>query len=308
MSNNNNEQKSKQAPPPARVTAKTMKVAKEMLALIDALPESEEKAKLLLHEQIAEWEYHTGQCQVQLYTHKLTEDEKMAGQTINPITGETIKLTKKGQWCYDCGCSAQEYKRHRKSKKCLLAQQKRASHLQGMVAKAKQVASTQILGREDDRDDGYGNVIDEIYKMDENYKAWERNIPSTLISCESACDCELCRESSDDESFTDETLPPAPLGASPPPPRPDLIANLMAGGAWVEATPVRTPQDENGPAAIIAEVVEEATVTLLPPRPPPPPPPTYEEAQEALATKKKKVTKLKIKKPKTLKLKVKKPE
>lgn len=300
MSNNNNEKKSKQAPPPARVTAKTMKVAKEMLALIDALPESEEKAKLLLHEQIAEWEYHKDQCQVQLYTHKLTEDEKMAGQTINPITGETIKLTKKGQWCYDCGCSAQEYKRHRKSKKCLLAQQKRASHLQGLVEKAKRVASTGVLGRlGTDPYDGYGDVIDEIYKMDENYKAWERNLPSTLIYND---------DESDDESFTDETLPPAPLGASPPPPRPDLIANLMAGGAWVEATPVRTPQDENGPAAIIAEVVEEATVTLLPPRPPPPPPPTYEEAQEALATKKKKVTKLKIKKPKTLKLKVKKPE
>ena len=263
MSNNNNEnKKAKQAPPPARVTAKTKKVAVEMLALIDALPASPEKDALLLHGQIAEWEYHKDQCQVQLYTHKLTESEKVAGETINPITGEIIKLTKKGTWCNDCGCSAQEFKRHRKSKKCVMAQQKRKAHLTGIRAAATRRinagvwATTPALWEE-----AWGSVINEIYNMSDNYKAWLPFLPSSLIHNHGAEDG---NSSSDEEEFSPRPQPPRPPSPPPPPPPQDLIANLMAvhgdEAPPVLATPCPAGGEGGGAPAIIAEIVEEAVV------------------------------------------------
>ena len=46
--------RSKQAPPPARVSKETMELAKDTLRLMEALPESEEKDLLLKHKQTKE--------------------------------------------------------------------------------------------------------------------------------------------------------------------------------------------------------------------------------------------------------------
>ncbi len=122
---------SKKAPPPTRITAATMKRATEMLALIEALPESPEKAALLKHEQVGEWHYHRDECSVKQYTNKVTEEEKVAGVT-KDANGNTVKLWKKGIWCHHCKCSAQEFKRHRKSKKCVTNRAKAEPHLQAI--------------------------------------------------------------------------------------------------------------------------------------------------------------------------------
>lgn len=108
-----------------------MKRATEMLNLIEALPDSPEKDALLLHEQIGEWEYHRDDCSVKQYTNKLTEDEKVSGET-KDSNGNVVKLWKKGIWCHHCKCSAQEFKRHRKTKKCQLNRAKAEPHLQAI--------------------------------------------------------------------------------------------------------------------------------------------------------------------------------
>lgn len=117
------------APPPTRLTEKNMKRSREMLALITALPPSKEKDAILLSDQYGEWEYHVNECHVKKYTHKPTQEEKVAGETVNE-KGETVKLFKKGQWCHHCKCSAQEFKRHRKTKKCIENRSKNEIHLQ----------------------------------------------------------------------------------------------------------------------------------------------------------------------------------
>jgi DnaJ-domain-containing protein 1 len=117
------------APPPTRLTEKNMKRSREMLALIDALPPSPEKDAILLHEQYGEWAYHVQDCRVKTYTHKPTQEEKVAGETVNE-KGEKVKLFKKGIWCHHCKCSAQEFKRHRKTKKCIENRSKNEIHLQ----------------------------------------------------------------------------------------------------------------------------------------------------------------------------------
>ena len=109
---------SKQAPPPSRVKKETMTLAKEMLGLMEALPESEEKEMLLKHKQVAVWKYYRDECNVRLYTHRPTQDEKVAGLTIAPC-GKTIPLRMKAKMCPFCKCSAQEFKRHQKTAKCL---------------------------------------------------------------------------------------------------------------------------------------------------------------------------------------------
>ena len=109
---------SKQAPPPSRVRKETMTLAKEMLGLMEALPESEEKEMLLKHKQVAVWKYYRDECNVRLYTHRPTQDEKVAGLTIAPC-GKTIPLRMKAKMCPFCKCSAQEFKRHQKTAKCL---------------------------------------------------------------------------------------------------------------------------------------------------------------------------------------------
>ncbi len=122
---------SKKAPPPARITAATLKRATEMLNLIEALPPSPEKDALLLHDQIGEWAYHRDECSVKQYTNKLTEEEKVSGET-KDSSGKVVKLWKKGIWCHHCKCSAQEFKRHRKTKKCQLNRAKAEPHLQAI--------------------------------------------------------------------------------------------------------------------------------------------------------------------------------
>ena len=117
------------APPPTRLTEKNMKRSKEMFALINALPPSAEKDAILLHEQYGEWAYHVQECRVKTYTHKPTQEEKVAGETVNE-KGEKVKLFKKGQWCHHCKCSAQEFNRHRKTKKCIENRLKNEPHLQ----------------------------------------------------------------------------------------------------------------------------------------------------------------------------------
>ena len=109
---------SKQAPPPARVSKETMDLACEMLGLIEALPNGEEKDALLQHKQIGIWKYYRGECMVRLYTHRPTQDEKIAGITIDP-SGKAIALSSKARMCPYCKCSAQEFKRHQKTAKCL---------------------------------------------------------------------------------------------------------------------------------------------------------------------------------------------
>jgi len=106
-----------------------MKRSREMLALITALPPSKEKDAILLSDQYGEWEYHVNECSVKKYTHKPTQEEKVKGETINE-KGETVFLFKKGQWCHHCKCSAQEFKRHRKTKKCIENRSKNEKHLQ----------------------------------------------------------------------------------------------------------------------------------------------------------------------------------
>ena len=134
---------SKKAPPPTRITAATMKRATEMLALIEALPESPEKAALLKHEQVGEWHYHRDECSVKQYTNKVTEEEEVAGVT-KDANGNTVKLWKKGIWCHHCKCSAQEFKRHRKSKKCVTNRAKAEPHLQAIrKAYEKRIAPTE---------------------------------------------------------------------------------------------------------------------------------------------------------------------
>jgi len=118
-----------QAPPPTRMTAERHARSTEMFALINALPPSPEKDAILLHEQYAEWEYHVKDCRVKTYTHKPTQEEKVAGETVNE-KGEKVKLFKKGQWCHHCKCSAQEFKRHRRTKKCIENRSKNEPHLQ----------------------------------------------------------------------------------------------------------------------------------------------------------------------------------
>lgn len=108
-----------------------MKRATEMLALIEALPDSPEKDALMLHEQVAEWHYHRDECSVKQYTNKVTEEEKVAGVT-KDANGNPVKLWKKGIWCHHCQCSAQEFKRHRKTKKCLANRAKAEPHLQAI--------------------------------------------------------------------------------------------------------------------------------------------------------------------------------
>jgi hypothetical protein len=117
------------APPPTRMTEKNMKRSREMLELINALPPSPEKDAILLTEQYGEWSYHVESCRVKTYTHKPTQEEKVAGETVNE-KGEKVKLFKKGQWCHHCKCSAQEFKRHRKTKKCIENRLKNEPHLQ----------------------------------------------------------------------------------------------------------------------------------------------------------------------------------
>ncbi len=78
------------APPPTRLTEKNMKRSREMLALITALPPSKEKDAILLSDQYGEWEYHVNECHVKKYTHKPTQEEKVAGETVNE-KGETVK-------------------------------------------------------------------------------------------------------------------------------------------------------------------------------------------------------------------------
>ncbi len=116
------------APPPARVTAETMKRATEMLTLIDALPPSEEKDAIVESEQYAEWLYIRDTCLLKKYTHKPTQEEKVSGVT-KDANGNTVKLWKKGIWCHHCKCSAQEWKRHRKTKKCQQNRAKTLPHL-----------------------------------------------------------------------------------------------------------------------------------------------------------------------------------
>lgn len=111
------------------MTEKNMKRSREMLDLINALPPSPEKDAILLTEQYGEWSYHVESCRVKTYTHKPTQEEKVAGETVNE-KGEKVKLFKKGQWCHHCKCSAQEFKRHRKTKKCIENRSKNEIHLQ----------------------------------------------------------------------------------------------------------------------------------------------------------------------------------
>jgi len=123
------------APPPARLTEENMERAKEMLHLINALPESAEKQALLETKQVAEWKYHTSTCLVKKYSHKVTEAEKVAGVT-KDAKGNLIKLHAKGIWCHHCKCSAQDWKRHRKSKKCVKNRAATMPHLNGIVREA----------------------------------------------------------------------------------------------------------------------------------------------------------------------------
>ena len=110
------------------MTEKNMKRSREMLDLINALPPSPEKDAILVCEQYGEWSYHVESCRVKTYTHKPTQEEKVAGETVNE-KGEKVKLFKKGQWCHHCKCSAQEFKRHRKTKKCIENRLKNEPHL-----------------------------------------------------------------------------------------------------------------------------------------------------------------------------------
>jgi len=130
------ENKNKKAPPPARITQANYERAKEMMDLINALPESEEKAALMMSEQVSEWDYHLTTCSVRQYTHKPTEKEKMEGKTITP-EGVEIKLRSKGTWCPHCQCSAQEWKRHKKTKKCISNRAKAQPHLRAIEKKAE---------------------------------------------------------------------------------------------------------------------------------------------------------------------------
>ena len=111
------------------MTEKNMKRSREMLDLINALPPSPEKDAILVCEQYGEWSYHVESCRVKTYTHKPTQEEKVAGETVNE-KGEKVKLFKKGIWCHHCKCSAQEFKRHRKTKKCIENRLKNEIHLQ----------------------------------------------------------------------------------------------------------------------------------------------------------------------------------
>ena len=291
---NNDENKVKQAPPPARVTAKTKKVAVEMLALIDALPESPEKDALLLHGQIAEWEYHKDQCQVQQYTHKLTESEKMAGQTINPITGEIIKLTKKGQWCKDCGCSAQEFKRHRKSKKCVMAQQKRKTHFAAIRAEAigRKNCGAILICLEDEADRERNSNINKIFNLHDNYKTWLPFLPSSLVYDDDEADEEEfigedgCEETKGEEE-EDEII----------------IATVVRDCGCADAECGHRQTATPITAVPVTDFIGELTRNYDRPRPPPPPPPSYEESHTHARAEKPKVKKPKVKK---LKLKVKK--
>jgi len=130
------ENKNKKAPPPARITQANYERAKEMMDLINALPESEQKQALMMSEQVAEWDYHLTQCSVQAYTHKPTEKEKMEGKTITP-EGVIVKLRSKGNWCPHCQCSAQEWKRHTKTKKCINNRAKALPHLRAIEKEGK---------------------------------------------------------------------------------------------------------------------------------------------------------------------------
>ena len=125
----------KRAPPPARLTAKTMNRSIEMLVLIDALPPSPEKNKIMETEQYAEWLYHKNVCMVKKYSHKPTEQEKLAGVT-KDAKGNEIKLFTKGVFCHHCKCSAQDIRRHRKSKKCIKNRAKNEPHLANIRKKA----------------------------------------------------------------------------------------------------------------------------------------------------------------------------
>tara|TARA_R110002073_G_scaffold61441_3_gene154555 strand:+ start:672 stop:1325 length:654 start_codon:yes stop_codon:yes gene_type:complete len=133
---NNKTMENKKAPPPARITKANFKRAREMMALIEALPESEQKQALMMSEQVAEWDYHLTQCSVQAYTHKPTEKEKMEGKTITP-EGVIVKLRSKGNWCPHCQCSAQEWKRHTKTKKCIANRAKAQPHLRAIEKEGK---------------------------------------------------------------------------------------------------------------------------------------------------------------------------
>ena len=133
---------SKKAAPPTRVTPDTMKRAVEMLALIDALPPSPEKNKILDTEQYAEWLYHRDRCSVKSYLHKPTEEEKVLGVT-KDANGIDIKLWKKGIWCHHCQCSVQEFKRHRNTKKCIKNRAKNEPHLASIRRKAQRVTNNQ---------------------------------------------------------------------------------------------------------------------------------------------------------------------
>tara|TARA_R110002050_G_scaffold195_2_gene1220 strand:+ start:2408 stop:3064 length:657 start_codon:yes stop_codon:yes gene_type:complete len=108
---------SKQAPP-ARVAKETMDLATEMLQLIEALPDGVEKDALMGHKQIAVWHYYRDECNVRLYTHRPTQEEKVAGVTVAP-DGKEIPLLRKARMCPHCKCSAQEFKRHRNTAKCI---------------------------------------------------------------------------------------------------------------------------------------------------------------------------------------------
>jgi len=101
------------APPPARVTQEKMDRAVEMIALIDALPNSKEKEAIMKSEQWAEWNYTVDSCHIKKYKKFLTQDERRKGVAIED--GKEIKLWKKGVYCFHCNCSTQEYKRHCKS-------------------------------------------------------------------------------------------------------------------------------------------------------------------------------------------------
>ena len=112
-------------PPVARVSLATQSTATEMLQLIAALPESAEKDALLKHKQIGVWKYHAEVCLLKEYTHRPTAEDKLQGETVDK-NGNTIRLLKRGKWCWDCGCSAQEFKRHRKTMKCQRNQRRTA--------------------------------------------------------------------------------------------------------------------------------------------------------------------------------------
>jgi len=112
MASNNEDKK---APPPARLTQKNKERAREMLRLIEALPECDEKNELMACEQYAEWKYYANECLVKKYTKRITQEERRNGVVIE--NGVKIKMWKKGTHCFHCNCSAQEFKRHLNSSK-----------------------------------------------------------------------------------------------------------------------------------------------------------------------------------------------